>query len=57
MLESGEETFFPALYVGSEKTSAVVSFLNLFMRTCKMEGCEAFNSTARKLFYIASFKG
>lgn len=27
-LESGEETFFPALCVGTKKTSAVVTFLS-----------------------------
>ncbi|MED6187370.1 hypothetical protein PIB30_075806, partial [Stylosanthes scabra] len=32
VLESGEETFFPALHVGLEKTSAVVS-LSLFVTT------------------------
>lgn len=31
MLESGEQTFYPPLRVGLEKTSAVVSFPSLFM--------------------------
>lgn len=32
MLESGEEMFFPALHVGMEKKSAVVSFLFMFLK-------------------------
>jgi hypothetical protein len=31
VLESGEETFFPALHVGMENKSAVVSFLFMFL--------------------------
>jgi hypothetical protein len=31
VLESGEETFFPALHVGKENKSAVVSFLFMFL--------------------------
>lgn len=33
VLENGEDTFYPALQVGLEKTSAVVSFLSLCMST------------------------
>lgn len=47
MLESGDQTLFPALRVGHETTSAVVSFLSL----CKPACCEAFNSIARIFFY------
>lgn len=36
VLESGEETLFPALHVGTERTSGVVSllFLCLFCSIC-----------------------
>jgi len=36
-LESGEETFFPALHVGLEKTSAVVSFPTLLRESVKLQ--------------------
>ncbi|WVY95514.1 hypothetical protein V8G54_034602 [Vigna mungo] len=37
VLESGEETFFPALHVGLEKTSAVVSFPSLLRESVKLQ--------------------
>jgi hypothetical protein len=57
VLESGEETFFPALCVGHESASAVVSILCLlfFCVTC-IASIVPFHSTAWKIFSISSFK-